>query len=176
MRRWILPASTVAVILIALAVAAPVLTGKARSLRRPTDTQLRAAFPGDSRQVLEQSQQFTLLSLNPSPATFEKEAFHGFGVLGKTEVAEAKKRASLIAALDDGIARAQESAACFNPRHGIRVVRDKKTVELVICFECMNFYVYANGNKSGGGISRDPQALFDRVLAEAGVPVAKDKP
>jgi hypothetical protein len=65
-------------------------------------------------------------------------------------------------------------AACFNPRHGIRASREGKTIDLVICFECLQVYVYAEEGRQGSFLTTSsPQPVFDQVLREAGVPLAK---
>lgn len=57
----------------------------------------------------------------------------------------------------------EPQAQCFNPRHGIRVMRNGKQDDLVICFECLSFRLY--GASEGGFVITDtPKALFDEVL------------
>ena len=134
---------------------------------------------GDSRDVpapamraLENAEQYVLLSLEPvPPAKPGLEQFHGYGVLGQTTVADAAMRKRLNDALRRG---ARESdgrvAACFNPRHGIRVTRAGKTTDLVICFECLSVNAYEGDQQTAGFlVSESPQAAFDDVLAQAGI-------
>ena len=66
-----------------------------------------------------------------------------------------------------------DAAACFNPRHGLRVTRNGKTIDFVICFECFQVKVFG-GDKDEGGfrITDTPQPSFDKVLRDAKVPLA----
>jgi hypothetical protein len=60
-------------------------------------------------------------------------------VLGLT-INDAETRHRLVSSFQRAVAENQGTiAACFNPRHGIRVTRKQKQVEFVICFECTEF-------------------------------------
>jgi RNA polymerase sigma factor (sigma-70 family) len=126
--------------------------------------------------LLEKAEEFELLSLNPSidPAQRDekiKEDFHGFQVLGKTTVKDAQTRKKLVAAFKKGIKDSDGNAAlCFNPRHGIRFTHDDKTVDFVICYECLQMRVYV-GDKKEAEITttNSPQDTFNSVLKNAKV-------
>ena len=67
------------------------------------------------------------------------------------------------------------AAACFIPRHGIRMTSGRDTVDLVICFECLSVNVYVNDKREKGFLTtRDPQPTFDAVLKAAGVKLARE--
>jgi len=143
-------------------------------LKAPTPEQLQAAFPGDTRKILESSDQFILLSLDPKGfgRTQGKGTFHGYRVLGQT-VVSSKVKSELMANFYNAMAaEGAFYAACFSPRHGIHAVRDGKPADLVICFECMQFVVYPNKQPSYALISRSAQPVFDRVLSNAAIPLA----
>jgi hypothetical protein len=104
-----------------------------------------------------------------------KNGFHDWQVLGKTEVKAGAERARLVAALresaEDNFGMA---AACFNPRHGLRLKSGGQSVDLVICFECLQVQVFVNGKEGGGFlITGDSQKHFDAVLKAAGVRLPK---
>jgi hypothetical protein len=111
----------------------------------------------------------------------KKESFHGYAVLGKLDVKSAEDRKKLVDALRQG---AEDNpgavAACFNPRHGIRMKTADSTVDLVICFECLSVEVYIGDKRAEKGFltTGDPQEVFDAVLKAAGVkpaePAAKE--
>ena len=62
--------------------------------------------------------------------------------------------------------------ACFIPRHGIRLVREKKTYDLVICFQCLQICVYEGEKEVGWSLtSQSPAELFNKTLADAKVPL-----
>jgi hypothetical protein len=135
-----------------------------------------AEIPKDARAALEAAAEWELYSLDPTRLTDPpKDNFHGWKVLGKTAVKDADTRTTLLAALDKG-ARDNDGtvAACFNPRHGIRVKAGDRTIDLVICFECFSASVYAGEEKSGSFLTTgSPQPAFDKVLAEAKVPLPR---
>jgi hypothetical protein len=136
------------------------------------DNQIPAAALG----ALQKAERFELWSLNPErPRVKPKDAFHGWRVLGKTQVKDASTRRKLIAALQKGVAENDGRVAnCFNPRHGIRVIFKKKTVDFVICFECFQVQVFGTDKRAGGFLTTgSPQAAFDQVLRETGVPLPK---
>lgn len=140
------------------------------------------SLPPETRSVLDTGQTFILLSLDPTDPLMRsksapppKETFHGYAVLGKTEIREEKQRADLLRALYKGIADSDGSVmACFKPRHGISVTFGDETVDLVICYECRWIETHA---KAGRSIltTRSPEKTFNRALETAGLPVAKEK-
>ena len=131
---------------------------------------LRNRLPAAVVTLLEQADQFELLSLNPK---FDmrpfKGSFHGYKVLAKTGVKDTKTRQRLISALLQGMRENSGNlAACFNPRHGIRAIHKGSHADLVICFECLQFHLF--GNAQGEFlVSRSPQSVFDAVLKAADI-------
>jgi hypothetical protein len=120
---------------------------------------------------------FELYSLDPDDkaAGGGKGGFHGWKVLGKTEVKEAEARKRLVGALrlgaEDNFGMA---AACFIPRHGVRLKDGGKTVDLVICFQCLSVQVFVDGKQAKGFLTtKDPQKEYDAVLKAAGVKLPK---
>ena len=130
-------------------------------------------LPKDVRAVLDNADRFELLSLDPTRQKEKpKDDFHGWKVLGKTEVKDAPTRKKVVAALYKGVADSDGTvAACFNPRHGIRATHDGKTVELVICYECLSMQCFLGETRSGALTTRSPQKTFDQVLTAAKVPL-----
>lgn len=122
--------------------------------------------------ALDNGESFELLSLDPTeldkPAT---DRFRGYRVLGQTTITDDTMRNQLVAALKKGVEARDGYAACFNPRHGIRVVHNGKTVDFVICFECWQLYVHV-GDKSDRVFTKSsPQDFFNETLKKANVPL-----
>jgi hypothetical protein len=138
---------------------------------------LRAAFPLEEQQILEKGETFILYSLHPSPMEVDpqelktKPVFHGYPVLGQTQITAATTRMDLLSALYTDLGKG-DPAACFNPRHGIRAVRGNKTVDLVICFECQQIEIYDERGKQGTTTTHSSKPVFDRILSAANVPLA----
>ncbi len=136
-------------------------------------------IPAEPLKALQEGKSFELFSLDPKePPPKDGEKFHGWQILGSTKL-EADKAKLLVEALEAGVAENNDgiAAACFNPRHGIRVVLDGKTYDFVICFECYQVAWHVGEEKSGSFLTTaSPQAKFDAVLKEAKVklPAAKE--
>jgi hypothetical protein len=131
-------------------------------------------IPADFQAALEKAEHFELLSLDPKrPEKAPADAFHGWSVLGKTTVKDAEVRKKVVAAFEKGVRENSGiAAACFNPRHGIRLTNDKKTLDLVICFECFQVQAFVADKRAAGFlVTGSPQALFDDVLKDAKVPL-----
>ena len=125
--------------------------------------------------ILKKGTVFELHSLDPAIVpSKEVKGFDGYTSLGKTIITDAKVREKLLSALLDGIAKSDGSGAfCFEPRHGIRAKLDDQTVELLICFECLQIHVsYTDGHQEVL-TTGDPQKIFDEVLKKADVPLPK---
>jgi hypothetical protein len=142
-------------------------------LAGPAGAEEKNKIPDHLRTVLEKAEKFELLSLSPERLKEKPaDAFHGWKVLGKTTV-EGADREKLVTAFKKGVeANEGVAAACFNPRHGIRVTHDGKTADFVICFECLQVSAYL-GDKDEKGflITQSPQPAFDAVLKAAKVPL-----
>ena len=112
------------------------------------------ALPPAVTNILEKSERFILLSLDPNivveergakPAKgpFQKELFHQYRVRRKVEMRTQQERDELLRAFYKGIAASDGLvAACFNPRHGVRAVLGDESVDLVNCFECFSIQVH----------------------------------
>jgi hypothetical protein len=93
--------------------------------------------------ALRHADQVELLSILPydegelSP-TFHgppKPNFHGHPILGAT-LLDGDEKDQLLNSLRWGLAANQTSEMmCFHPRHGVRVLYDGQTYDLVICFD-----------------------------------------
>ena len=133
-------------------------------------------IPDELRAILEKAESFELLSLSPDRQKEKsKDDFHGWKVLGKTTVKDVDVRKKLVAAFEKGVEENDGTvAACFNPRHGIRVTHDGKTADFVICFECFQVQALVGDKKPDGFlITNSPASAFNDVLKEAKVPLAE---
>jgi hypothetical protein len=99
------------------------------------------------------------------------EMFHKYPVLGKVDIAAPKDRTAILAAVKKGIAKSDGTEAkCFWPRHGIRLTQSGKTIEYVICFQCLQLDEYVDGKSSHKLTTESPATVLDKHLEEAGVP------
>ena len=140
----------------------------------PAPAQRKDRLPAAVKDVLNKAEQLELYSLEPGNANKDDkpETLHGWKVLGKTTVKDARARKELIEAA--GKPSRKGGAKCFEPRHAIRATHAGKTVDLVICFECSWVYVYEGDKETAKlTVDRKEQPAFDRVLREAKVPLPK---
>jgi hypothetical protein len=123
--------------------------------------------------ILDGAVTLEFYSLDPTPRKEKpQDDFHGWKVLGKTVVKSKATRSQLLEALRQGIAdNTGIAAACFNPRHGIRAKADGKTLDLVICFECLSIQIFLDDKRTSVLTADTPQETFDKILKAAGVPL-----
>jgi hypothetical protein len=94
----------------------------------------------EDRDVLENADVLTVLRLDPESRV--ADGFHGFAVVNRAEV-PAPSRKAVIDVLSRAISDSDgRMAKCFIPRHGISAKKGDASVDLVICFECSQLYVY----------------------------------
>jgi hypothetical protein len=143
---------------------------------------LQNRIPEVVERLFDKAEMFELFSLDPKLGSAKegkgvkgKDYFYGWQVLGKTEVKGEAERKRLADALQSG-AEDNHGAVekCFIPRHGVRLKGGGKTVDLVICFECLQVEVFVDGKREKGFLtSGEPQQAFDATLKTAGVPLPK---
>ena len=127
----------------------------------------------------DRAERIVLYSLDPRgphdtrpPVT--GEPLHGHLVLGSVEITDPDRRRELIEALRDGISQGDGQYACFWPRHVLRIERDGRTFDYVICFQCRNYERHVSGDPRSSGtrsISEHVQPVFNKVLEDADVPI-----
>ncbi|HEY8665281.1 MAG TPA: hypothetical protein VIL86_01390 [Tepidisphaeraceae bacterium] len=139
--------------------------------------------PPTELSALDSVDEYELLSLKgnvtiqeepgpPNPA-LSRPHLYGHEILGRTMIADLQTRRQLNGALKAGVRENNgEAAACFNPRHAIRVTRAGVTTEFLICFECSRVEVWRNDKEIAKFlVTASPQPVFDGVLKSAGVPL-----
>jgi hypothetical protein len=128
------------------------------------------------REALEKADRLELYSLDPEAEGKGKDSFHGWKVLGKVDLKDGGRRDRVVKAVLRGMEEGRKMAMCFDPRHGLRATRAGKTTDLVICFACSRTVVHAPG-KPGVTVStsKAPQAVLDKVLTEAKVPLPRPR-
>lgn len=117
-----------------------------------------------------------LYSLDPDAKADKNDALHGWKILGSTPLKDAETSKKIREQLEKNLSDPKAvGAKCFDPRHAVQITHDKKKYDLVICFACHWIYVYCEGKNIGRlAMARaGNQALFDKVLTDAKVPLAK---
>lgn len=122
-----------------------------------------------AREILEHPEAMTIYALHPNrhsdegKPTSAADSFHDYRILDRAEVTAADERSLLTSLVYRGINASDGTvAACFDPRHGIRAVKDSHSVDLVICYECLQIYMY-------GTLAVERQALYTTSHVEPDV-------
>ena len=124
--------------------------------------------------IFELSPSIELVALNPNGVQNEVETFHGYGVLRRATIRDPGEIKALSAAFFDGRGEGGQALLCFDPRHGIHVRHEDKNLDLVICFECEQGYLYfGDSGERWFGISKCPRPSFDEIFKKAGLQIAK---
>lgn len=104
------------------------------------------------------------------------QEFHEYPILGQLVMKENEKLRYVIQALDTaGQNWVGVVAACYSPRHGIRVKNEGKIHDLVICYECSIAALYVDGKNVGriyfGTYPRYTATPYplDGILRKAGI-------
>lgn len=114
----------------------------------------------------------TLYAIDPVSDT--PDGFRGYRVIGSVDLTGTAEGAALAAYLEEEADLPQGLiTGCFEPRHGLRVVRDGQASDYVICFSCRQFDWYL-GTGSDGKQEMDPAWYdrFTRPLTDAGIELA----
>jgi hypothetical protein len=85
------------------------------------------------------------------------------------KVTDAREIAVLCAGIQRSIETGGPVAACFNPRHGVRFIRNDQPVELILCFECASMDAKGSPEFEGGAISAAAEVAFYRVFRAHGL-------
>ena len=136
------------------------------------------AGPGNNQlpayivQALAAPDKTVLYSLEPSVKVMPgDETFHGFKVLGKTEL---NADNALVAAktFQSAVTSGDKLEHCFEPRHALQITSGGQTYDLVLCYQCKQLKVY-QGDKMivTVGAAGSPKILND-LLAAAKIPLA----
>lgn len=122
-----------------------------------------------------------LLALHPYPYQLDRdgdemERFHGYGVLGRADLVGKATANELVDLIERGIEGSNGMvAACFNPRHGLRVTVDGSDWDFLICYECLSMKVYRDGDGQGGHLTvQSVEPKVTAVFAAAGLQIHRD--
>ena len=113
-------------------------------------------LPEGAEAVLRGAGTIEIFALDPihvSERESSAPSLHGYPILGSATITDHGQRAALVELVLDGIVKSEgEQAFCFDPRHGLRAVHEGRTLELVICYECLSMNAY--GDSTGTAAER----------------------
>lgn len=133
----------------------------------------------DELKLLEGATSIELVALDPLKASMRQsppaDVMRGFGVLGRATLSDAARCDELVRLIARGIAESDGSAAmCFNPRHGLRVRRDGRTLELLICYECLQMRAWSDAGSTQADVltSASVEPAVSSLFEAAGLVIA----
>ena len=140
-------------------------------------------LPAAAERALRNPDAMELFALDPvlpnTPGSTPGAEFHDYTILGRAAVSDAAQRAEVAELVLRGIRESDgRVAACFDPRHGVRVEQGGHVLELVICYECLSLAAY--GDLLGAGVARRSALTsasvgpeLTKVFERAGLRIAK---
>lgn len=149
--------------LIILALLAIVVGGVAFYVLYPHGGKL----PPEVMTALKESEQMTLYSIDFH--AFEESSphdirFHGNRVLGETVISNAETRGQVARIIQKGVKAWDGSIyACFDPRHGLRVIHGAAVYDLLVCFECQGVEIF------GGEIVEGKVKMHETMMDSTGI-------
>lgn len=135
------------------------------------DPVVRGAIPPELQAVLLEADRFEVLLIacerDPAPGE-ERLRTNRYPIVGRVELPVGAERAKLLSRLYQGIAEGDQNsrAGCFEPHHAIRATRGERTVDLVICFQCVALEVWdlADEHFARAQISGAARPELERLL------------
>ena len=109
------------------------------------------------------------------PTSFVSDATHfrGYAILGKVEITNPNARQEIMKAVEDGMRESDGTvASCFWPRHGVHVVTNGKAIDYVICYECLQAYIFAEDGDTSKPTTATHQGVLTAPLTAAGIKLA----
>ncbi len=130
----------------------------------PTEEQITEAFPSNSYQTFSNGKKLTLYSIEPFKKFENSEKFLNYSVISKSEIHDGSFQKFLKHAFLNDASTTLQGAACFNPRHGLRISDGSETLDILICYECGNFATIFGDKKGEGNLIGTSKALLDNAL------------
>lgn len=128
------------------------------------------ALPSAALEVAESATTFEVMAVDPGSQAAAAEDFHGHRIVWRTLVTDPAVQERILGVVNGGISRFATQARCFNPRHGVRVSRGARTVDIVICYECGSVHVHDGETFTSlptTNVQPDLDEVFDKLASKA---------
>lgn len=132
----------------------------------------RKQFIAEMAKHLDKADRIDLFRLNPTRPPEEnkqgKKEFHGYEILSEVRALAKEQRQEAAGFLGKTLHwNDLRMALCFNPRHGMRLMSGKQTLDFLICFECNRVRIF-DGDEQLAEIAMaftDPKNPIEKLFA-----------
>lgn len=123
------------------------------------------------RALLRDSDQMEIYALRSEgePSEPGETPYLESAIVQRADVPDPDQRQRILDVVASGLKSSNEAMACFNPHHGIHMVRHDRTIDLVICFECESVHVYIDGKQAHVVPIKQDRATLDAEFDSLGV-------
>jgi hypothetical protein len=131
------------------------------------------ALPAEASQALHSNGHAVLYSLEPWEEADKKVArLQGYEILGQSDLSDVQNLTA-VGAFEAAIAGWDGAiAACFDPRHALRIQFNGHSYDFLLCYSCHQMEVFRDGKMLGDvGAAGSPKALND-LLTSLHVPLS----
>jgi len=136
---------------------------------------LNESLPEDVRNILEKSERLEILAeVNADEARVSDS--RDFNPNRIATISNERQKEEILKAFYLDAGSDEPPAVCYEPHHAIRATYKNKVAEIEICFSCSRFVVTTLPGRPQGTLVRDgrrSEDLFGKIIAEAGVEIAK---
>ena len=138
-----------------------------------------AGCQNEPRRNLDSVESLTLYSIDGTEASMGQESaagetFRGYPLLGQIDITASQSRQEIADAINSSISQSDGLvAACFWPRHALRVRAQGQTIDYVVCFQCRQLEVYEGKSRTMIPIETTAEPVLNRWLEQAGIPLAR---
>jgi hypothetical protein len=102
---------------------------------------------------------------------YNDKMFHGFIILGKAEITDRNEQRALLRAFARGVRENDsEEGTCFVPRHALHIEEGGRSMDLTICFHCLQVETRGFNNDNHFLVSRSPEPTFERSIVAHHLP------
>ncbi len=120
--------------------------------------------------------EFELISLDPAQIKEGEGAIDGATITGRAHTKKKEEVDRLMTALRKSIREApEETYECFVPRHALRANIEKKKVEIVLCFECLQGIIRVDKDVTQFPMTAEAEKAFDEVFSHNGLKKSEKK-
>jgi len=129
------------------------------------------SLPAEVAKGLTEGSEFTLMSVDPT--RIDTVPTEGWKVLTRKSIAKAEIRNTAVDAIKKAINDSASPKHCFLPRHAVAVYHEKRMYVLLICFECSQIRIYADGRLEHQVlIGNNAKDVLDNLLSDSGTTAA----